>query len=198
MSLLLRCADLTRTRTFYSSVLGFAVHETAESTLTASIDSTRLIFTDQNLWHAEPAFSGTIYIALPDVEHYYALVHDKVDLRWPLHHSDYGTREFGIRDCNGYCLAFSAAGPLTIGDTRRSLRVQHCDLSDSAFHHTRLAAARFDNVDLRGASFHDVGLSGAAFANVDLSDASIADANIAGMKIDGIPVAELLAAYHDR
>lgn len=43
---------------------------------------------------------------MPDVERYYAQVKDTVAISWPLQHMSYGSHEFGMTDCNGYCLAF--------------------------------------------------------------------------------------------
>lgn len=49
----------------------------------------------------------TIYFFLPDVDAYYDAVKDKAIVRWPLENMSYGTREFGVKDCNGYTLAFA-------------------------------------------------------------------------------------------
>lgn len=58
-----------------------------------------------------------------------------------------------------------------------------------------LRDASFTNVDLAAATFTDVNLRGARFTDVDLRDVAVADANLAGMRINGILVSELLAAY---
>ena len=56
-----------------------------------------------------PSFTGTLYIDMDGVEEFYEEVKDRVELVWPLDVMDYGTREFGVRDPNGYILAFSEA-----------------------------------------------------------------------------------------
>lgn len=105
---LLRCTDLDQTRSFYDTVLGFRVAETAGNTITVEKDGARLLFTDRLLWPGTPALTGTLYITVPDVERFYAQVKDKVAISWPLQHMPYGSYEFGMTDCNGYLLAFQA------------------------------------------------------------------------------------------
>jgi uncharacterized glyoxalase superfamily protein PhnB len=106
VTLLLRCNNIEETRAFYASVLGFAVSASAESTLTAGKNGSKLIFTAQDLWKSGPVFSGTIYFTVPDVEACFATIKDKAVLAWPLQDMPYGSREFGVTDCNGYTLAF--------------------------------------------------------------------------------------------
>jgi uncharacterized glyoxalase superfamily protein PhnB len=53
-----------------------------------------------------PRFSGTIYFTVPDADSYFATVKDKVAIAWPVQNMPYGSREFGVKDCNGYHLAF--------------------------------------------------------------------------------------------
>ena len=43
--------------------------------------------------------------------------------------------------------------------------------------------------------FEDANLRNAIFHNVNLSDAMITDANVTGMRINGVLVADLFAAY---
>ncbi len=105
LTLLLRCSSLEETRAFYRSVLGFNVTDTA-GTITAEKHGGKLIFTVQDLWQSQPAFSGTIYLTVPDADGFFALVKDTVTVAWPIQDMHYGSREFGIKDCNGYHLAF--------------------------------------------------------------------------------------------
>ena len=46
---------------------------------------------------------------MSDVEAFFKSVRDKVDIVWPLETMEYGQREFGIRDPDGYTLAFAEA-----------------------------------------------------------------------------------------
>ena len=45
-----------------------------------------------------------------DVDALFEAVRRQVRVEWPLQAMAYGTREFGIRDCNGYWLAFLEEG----------------------------------------------------------------------------------------
>ena len=56
---------------------------------------------------AAPQFTGTIYFDVEDVEGLWNTVAPNADVVWPLADMEYGTREFGIRDPDGYVLAFA-------------------------------------------------------------------------------------------
>ena len=105
ITLLLRCADLEATRHFYGQVLGLQVTDAAGNLRVDMFDGV-LIFTPHDLWQAPPALTGTIYCTVPDVAAWYASLQDRVTVAWPLQDMSYGSREFGILDCNGYHLAF--------------------------------------------------------------------------------------------
>ncbi|MDH1628741.1 VOC family protein [Pseudomonas mosselii] len=104
---LLRCTDLDATRRHYRDVLQFTVTDTAQSTLTVQLHDCSLLFTEADLWRLAPGCAGTLYLVVEDVDGYYAQVRELADIAWPLHDTEYGSREFGVRDCNGYYLAFS-------------------------------------------------------------------------------------------
>lgn len=106
LSLLLRCQNLIHTRDYYRDALEFNVTETSDLSLVISRFDVSIMFTELNLWENDLQMSGTIYISVPDVDRYFAQVQNKVDLAWELQDMPYGTREFALRDCNGYYLAF--------------------------------------------------------------------------------------------
>ncbi len=106
LTLLLHCNDISATCSFYRDVLGFRVADTVEDTLTADCFGARLIFTASDLWQSTPFFSGTLYIEVEDLETLYASVEGNPNISWTLQDMPYGSREFGIKDCNGYLLAF--------------------------------------------------------------------------------------------
>ncbi|WP_246195957.1 MULTISPECIES: VOC family protein [Pseudomonas] len=112
LTCLLRCNDLSRTREHYQRILGFAVSDGAESTLLVQLQDCRLTFTEQDLWGSAPGCTGTLYFALEDVQAYFDSIKERADIAWPLQDMPYGTREFGIRDCNGYYLAFMQGQPV--------------------------------------------------------------------------------------
>ncbi|MBX3303332.1 MAG: hypothetical protein KF693_14045 [Nitrospira sp.] len=106
LTLLLRCNDLEETRKFYRSALGFDAFGSLEGTLTVEKHGGKLIFTAGDLWESPTSFSGTIYFAVPDVDEYFESVQGTATVAWPIENMPYGSREFGIKDCNGYHLAF--------------------------------------------------------------------------------------------
>jgi hypothetical protein len=106
LSLLLRCIDKPKTRDYYRNILHFDVVESSELSLRVSKFNTLIIFTELDLWEQGLQMSGTIYISVPDVEQYFAQIKNTAELAWPLQDMPYGTREFAVRDCNGYYLAF--------------------------------------------------------------------------------------------
>ena len=107
MNLLLKCDSVDETKAFYSDILGFEVSDSAEGTCTVRKEGGTMIFADANLWQGPPHCTGTIYFFLDDVDAYYKEVKDKAIVRWPLQDMAYGTREFGVKDCNEYTLAFA-------------------------------------------------------------------------------------------
>ena len=89
--------------------------------------------------------------------------------------------------------------------TKRRIEAAGADLSGSSFTDVNLSGATFTDVDLAGAEVENANLSGLRVRNVNLSGlkisaadlrgASIAESLTEGMTVDGIEVAELMAAY---
>ncbi|MFJ9990482.1 VOC family protein [Pseudomonas putida] len=109
LSPLLRCNDLQKTREHYRETLGFEVADSQQATLTVHLDDNRILFTEQDLWGHSPHCTGTFYFVIADVDGYFERVREKADIAWPLQDMPYGSLEFGVRDCNGYFLAFTQA-----------------------------------------------------------------------------------------
>lgn len=107
MNLLLRCLDTAATKAHYRDVLGFEVAEGAEGTVTASLGHATLVFTSADLWDGPPRFTGTVYIFVADLDAAFRRLRGRVELLWPPQEMSYGTREFAVRDCNGYVIAFA-------------------------------------------------------------------------------------------
>jgi len=92
-----------------------------------------------------------------------------------------------------------------MNDPGEILDLSDRDLRGSRFANVRLAKTAFDNVDLSGSTFDDVNASSVTFSNADLHDArftnvnfgsvEIADSRLSGMRIEGILVSDLIAAY---
>lgn len=180
LTLLLRCRSLAETRAYYRDVLSFAVADTAGRTLTAEKEGGKLIFVDKD-FSGTPAISATIYFTVADADAYFAEIKDKVDIAWPLQNMPYGSREFGITDCNGYCLSFQQ-------DTG-AYRSHHADLTGSTFSDVNLASSRFDNVNLSKAVFTNVSLAGAAVTDANLIGATITGSNLTSMTFTDVKLA---------
>lgn len=52
----------------------------------------------------KPFLTGTIYFEVENVDELWEKLKDKVEVVYELENFDYGMREFGIKDCNGYIL----------------------------------------------------------------------------------------------
>jgi len=107
----LRVADLERAIDWYVR-LGFTLCWRApndgggENSMLEAGETSLMLSTGSHLGD-KPAFTGTLYFATSGVRELYELVKDTVEMVWPLSEMDYGTLEFGIRDRDGYLLAFA-------------------------------------------------------------------------------------------
>jgi catechol 2,3-dioxygenase-like lactoylglutathione lyase family enzyme len=108
----LRVSDLQRSIDWYVGVLGFHASDRStddgdgEYCFIRAGETEVLLSTGSHLG-GPPSFTGTLYFRVVGVDALYARVRDRVELVWPLERQDYGTREFGIRDPDGYVLAFA-------------------------------------------------------------------------------------------
>lgn len=104
---LLKVHNLAQTKAYYRDKLRFSIKESDESMCVLGLGADSLSFTTADFWSGEPAMTGTIYIDVDDVVAYYALVQACVTVTWPLQTRSDDSKEFGVRDCNGYSLAFA-------------------------------------------------------------------------------------------
>jgi catechol 2,3-dioxygenase-like lactoylglutathione lyase family enzyme len=108
----LRVADLQRALDFYTGVLGFSVAWQAandgggENAMLQAGATSLLLSTGSHLGD-KPQFTGTLYFNMTGVLGFFERVKEKVEVVWPLETTDYGQLEFGIRDLDGYTLAFA-------------------------------------------------------------------------------------------
>jgi uncharacterized glyoxalase superfamily protein PhnB len=111
----LKVADMQRAVAFYTQVLGFDVRWQAandgggENCMLAVGAVSVLLSTGSHLGE-KPQFSGTLYFAMSDVRNFFEKVRHEAEVVWPLEVMEYGQTEFGIRDPDGYTLAFAEAG----------------------------------------------------------------------------------------
>ena len=105
----LKVSDFETSVKFYQEVLGFTL--TWRSQDTAALESggaALMLSTGDHLGPGKPTFTGTLYFETPGgVRDLWARLQSKAPVVWPLSEMDYGTLEFGIRDPDGYTLAFS-------------------------------------------------------------------------------------------
>jgi len=110
----LKVADMHRAVDFYTSVLGFTICWQAgndgggENCMLAAGTTNLLLSTGSHLGD-KPHFTGTLYFNMVGVRDFFEKVKQKAQIVWPLETMDYGQTEFGIRDCDGYTLAFAEA-----------------------------------------------------------------------------------------
>jgi uncharacterized glyoxalase superfamily protein PhnB len=110
----LKVADLQRAVGFYTTVLGFSVawrednDGGGENAMLRAGATSLLLSTGPHLGE-KPQFTGTLYFDVTGVRDFFEQVKEKVEVVWPLEAMEYGQREFGIRDLDGYTLAFAEA-----------------------------------------------------------------------------------------
>jgi uncharacterized protein YjbI with pentapeptide repeats len=86
--------------------------------------------------------------------------------------------------------------PLDLSDVDlRGSHFANSNLANAVFVDVDLSAARFDDVKAASTTFTDVDLSKSRFTNVDLQFGEISNCRLAGLRIDGILVTDLFAAY---
>lgn len=106
--------DIPATLRFYCDVLGFTCNAQMEGWANLEKDGVELMLSLPNahLPFEKPHFTGTLYFKL-DVPAYvddlWQQVKEKVQVVYPVEDFDYGMREFGICDNNGYILNFGSA-----------------------------------------------------------------------------------------
>ncbi len=98
--------NLRRTIKFYKENLGFecmGMYPDEENPCWASLwnGDVEIAFSSQD---KKISMTGTIYLYVENVEEVWTQLKDKVEIVYPLSEFDYGMREFGIKDCNGYIL----------------------------------------------------------------------------------------------
>ena len=97
---------------FYTGVLGFSVAWRAgndgggENAMLHAGATSLLLSTGSHLGD-KPQFTGTLYFNMTGVREFFESIKDRVEIVWPLETMEYGQQEYGIRDLDGYRLAFA-------------------------------------------------------------------------------------------
>jgi catechol 2,3-dioxygenase-like lactoylglutathione lyase family enzyme len=110
----LKVSDMQKSIAFYTGVLGFTVcwqaaHDGGGENCMLAAGATSLLLSTGSHLGDEPQFTGTLYFHMSGVQDFFEIVRDKAEVVWPLETMDYGQLEFGIRDGDGYVLAFAEA-----------------------------------------------------------------------------------------
>ena len=98
--------NLKRTIKFYQENLGFecvGTYPDAGNPCWASLmnGDVEIMFTTN---FKKISLTGSIYLFVEDVQQIWGQLQNKVEIVYPLEDFNYGMREFGIKDCNGYIL----------------------------------------------------------------------------------------------
>jgi uncharacterized glyoxalase superfamily protein PhnB len=112
---MLRTHDLQGSVDFYTTVLGFTCEARADEYGWASLRrdqvSIMLALPNEHEPFERPAFTGSLYINADDVDAMWEQVKDRARVCYPIEDFDYGMREFGVYDNNGYLLQFGRETP---------------------------------------------------------------------------------------
>ena len=84
---------------------------------------------------------------------------------------------------------------LRIENAKQQIQAKDADLSSSTFEDVTLAGSTFSNVNLSGTTITDAAMENLTITEANLTGLKISDCNTNGMLINGVPVAELQAAY---
>lgn len=108
----LKVSDLDRSMGWYVDALGFVADAKSRDDGGAEYcflhaGPTQMILSTGSHLGDVPGMTGTIYFRVVGVDELFNRVAGRSEVVWPLENQPYGTREFGIRDPDGYILAFA-------------------------------------------------------------------------------------------
>ena len=106
---LLETNSIQQTIDFYTSMLGFEVHETGEYEgqlrwCALKKDNSWVMFTARNAPKQSPSMTGDLYLHTTDVNSLWEMLKDKAEILQQMTDMPYGAREFVMKDNNGYSL----------------------------------------------------------------------------------------------
>jgi catechol 2,3-dioxygenase-like lactoylglutathione lyase family enzyme len=108
----LKVSDIQKSVEFYTGVLGFTVAWSAANdgggeNCMLQADAAELLLSTGSHLGDRQQFTGTLYFHMTGLLEFFERVKNRVEVVWPLEPMDYGQKEFGIRDSDGYTLAFA-------------------------------------------------------------------------------------------
>ena len=102
--------DLQDTLNFYTSVLDFECKELELDFGWASLEkdevSIMLSLPPDSSEFSKPSFTGSLYLFTDDAKSEWSRLKEKVEISYPIEDFNYGMREFGILDNNGYLIQY--------------------------------------------------------------------------------------------
>lgn len=108
----LRVTDLSEAVDWYTRLLGFelcwrAANDGGGETCMMEAGEVTLMLSTASHLARRPGFSGTLYFEMSGVREFFAQIQNEVEVVWPVGETEYGTVEFGVKDPDGYMLAFA-------------------------------------------------------------------------------------------
>jgi uncharacterized glyoxalase superfamily protein PhnB len=101
--------DVARPVRFYVEQLGFTCTYRSENFARVEMDAADILLASPNAhrpWQG-PCFTGSIYRDVDNVDELWQRLRTRVQVVYPIETMEYGLREFGILDDNGYQLSFA-------------------------------------------------------------------------------------------
>ena len=109
VSIALSTEDVARSVKFYVEQLGFTCTLQLEGFARVRLGLADIMLGRPNAhlpWQG-PSFTGSIYLAVDNVDELWESLRTRARVVYPIETMEYGVREFGVLDDNGYQLSFA-------------------------------------------------------------------------------------------
>jgi uncharacterized glyoxalase superfamily protein PhnB len=109
VSIALSTEDVERSVKFYVEQLGFTCTLQLEGFARVRLGAANIMLGQPNAhlpWEG-PRFTGSIYLAVDNVDDLWERLKTRARIVYPIETMEYGVREFGLLDDNGYQLSFA-------------------------------------------------------------------------------------------
>jgi uncharacterized glyoxalase superfamily protein PhnB len=109
VSIVFYTEDVTRSVEFYVEQLGFTCTLQLEGFARVQLGAADIMLALPNAhlpWQG-PRFTGSVYLDVDNVDELWESLKTRVRIAYPIETMEYGLREFGVLDDNGYGLNFA-------------------------------------------------------------------------------------------
>ena len=109
VSIALATEDVARSVQFYVDQLGFTCPLQLDGFARVRLSAADIMLALPNAhlpWH-RPRFTGSIYLEVDNVDELWESLKTRARIVYPIETMEYGVREFGLLDDNGYRLSFA-------------------------------------------------------------------------------------------